>query len=374
MSNNSERSRDKLDWPTVFWLVVLHAGALAAPFTFTWQGITVFLALWWITGGLGICLGYHRLLTHASFQTYPLVRRLLALLGTLAGEGPPVTWVAVHRKHHRFSDRPGDPHSPREGAWWSHMLWVLPRPRNPQWTQMLQRYGKDLLADPFMRQLDKTFLLWHVASGLALLAAGWLIWGPAVGISMLVYGLFLRLVWVLHVTWAVNSASHMWGYRNYDTPDDSRNLWWVALLGFGEGWHNNHHAFSDRAAHGQRWWEIDVTYLTICLLEKLGLAWNVVREQAGQVPPDDAPTPLGMQTQTNSSGSIGQDRTRGEKRGAGTHPTTATGGSACPGKATRVPQWIGEPVYSASADQWPRQGDCGRSVGPHRAGGKGCDP
>jgi sn-2 palmitoyl-lipid 9-desaturase len=272
---SGERWSHGLDWPNVLWIVALHLGALAAPFVFTWQGLVTFFILSWITGGLGVCLGYHRLLTHASFQTYPLVRRLLALLGTLAGEGPPVNWVSVHRKHHRFSDSVGDPHSPRDGAWWSHIVWLFPRPREPQWTKMLQRYGKDLLGDRFMRMLDKTFLLWHIALGTALLGAGWLLWGPATGLSLLVYGMFLRLVWVMHVTWAVNSASHMWGYRNYDTPDDSRNLWWVGLLAYGEGWHNNHHAFSDRARHGHRWWEIDVTYMTIWVLEKLGLAWNV---------------------------------------------------------------------------------------------------
>jgi stearoyl-CoA desaturase (delta-9 desaturase) len=276
LAETGERSWEKLDWPVVLWLGVVHAGALAAPFVCTWQGLVAFFVLWWITGGLGVCLGYHRLLTHASFQTYPFVRRLTAVLGTLAGEGPPITWVSVHRKHHRFSDRPGDPHSPRDGALWSHVVWLFPRPHEPQWTAMIGRYGKDLLADPFMRLLDKTFLLWHFGLGAVLLGAGWWFWGPAVGGSLVVYGMFLRLAWVLHVTWAVNSASHIWGYRNYDTPDDSRNLWWVALLAFGEGWHNNHHAFSQSARHGHRRWEIDLTYAFVCLLEKVGLAWDVV--------------------------------------------------------------------------------------------------
>ena len=123
------------------------------------------------------------------------------------------------------------------------MLWMFPRPKDPQWQKMMQTYGKDLLKDPFFRLLDKTFLLWHIGLGAILLSAGWLCWDLRTGISLLVWGMFLRLVYVLHITWLVNSASHIWGYRNYETSDDSRNLWWVGLLAFGEGWHNNHHAF-----------------------------------------------------------------------------------------------------------------------------------
>jgi len=266
-----------LDWPVVGWIGLLHVAALAAPFCFTWAGLLTFCILSWVSGGLGVCLGYHRLLTHGSFQTFPWVRRLLGLLGTFAGEGPPITWVAVHRKHHRFSDQQGDPHSPHDGGWWSHMLWIFPRPNDPKWQEMLRTYGKDVLKDPFFRLLDKTFLLWHIALGAILLGVGWACWDLRTGLSLLVWGLFLRLVYVLHITWAVNSASHMWGYRNYETNDDSRNLWWVGLLAFGEGWHNNHHAFPGRAAHGHRWWEFDVTYLAILAMEKAGLAWKVIR-------------------------------------------------------------------------------------------------
>ena len=121
----------------MFWLGLVHVGALAAPFCFTWQGVVAFVMLSWLTGALGVCLGYHRLLTHGSFQTYPAMRRLLALLGALAGEGPPINWVAVHRKHHQFADKTGDPHSPHDGGWWSHVLWLFPRPREPQWTEMM---------------------------------------------------------------------------------------------------------------------------------------------------------------------------------------------------------------------------------------------
>ena len=272
-----ERWRHGLDWSAILWITLLHAGALAAPFVFTWKGLLLFVVLSWLTGGLGVCLGYHRLLAHRSFQTYPIVRHILALLGTLAGQGPPLTWVGVHRQHHQYTDILGDPHSPRDGAWWSHVLWLFPRPREPQWTHMIGRYGKDLLQDPFMRLLDKTYLVWHLVVGLALLSAGWVGWGIFTGLSFLVYGMFLRLVWVMHITWAVNSASHIWGYRNYDTPDASRNLWWVGLLAYGEGWHHNHHAFSHCARHGHRWREVDVTYMLLRTLEFFRLAWHVIR-------------------------------------------------------------------------------------------------
>ena len=261
-------------WGTLGWFAMIHLGALAAPFFFSWQGLIVAVALVWLTGGVGICLGYHRQLTHCSFETYPWLRRALAMCGTLAGEGSPISWVAIHRKHHKHSDREGDPHSPHDGGWWSHVLWMLPR-SNRLPPEMVERYGKDLLRDPYMRMLDRTFLLWHMVMGVGLLAVGWVVWGPYIGVSMLVWGLFLRLAFVMHSTWLVNSASHMWGYRNYDTRDDSRNLWWVGLLAFGEGWHNKHHAYPGRARHGHRWWEFDFTYRTICLMERLGLAWRV---------------------------------------------------------------------------------------------------
>ena len=154
----------------------------------------------------------------------------------------------------------------------------VPATERSAWHSMLQTYGKDMLKDPFFRLLDKTFLLWHIGLGVILLSVGWLCWDLRTGISLLVWGMFLRLVYVLHITWLVNSASHMWGYRNYQTSDDSRNLWWVGLLAFGEGWHNNHHAFPGRAAHGHRWWEVDVTYLAILAMEKVGLAWKVIRK------------------------------------------------------------------------------------------------
>ncbi|MDI9444743.1 MAG: fatty acid desaturase [Planctomycetota bacterium] len=261
-------------WGTIGWITLLHVGAVAALFCFTWVGaITAFL-LFWLTGSVGICMGYHRLFAHRSFKTSGVVRWALAIIGTLGGEGSPLSWVAAHRKHHQFSDEDEDPHSPKDGLWWSHILWLFPR-SDPNPRQSFQRYAKDLLQEPFHRFLHATFIYWHFVLGFSLFAAGWSIWGLHTGISLLMLGVFFRLTCVLHVTWLVNSAAHVWGYRNYETRDNSRNLWWVGLLAFGEGWHNNHHAFPSRARHGHRWWEFDLTYRTICVMEKLRIVWDV---------------------------------------------------------------------------------------------------
>jgi sn-2 palmitoyl-lipid 9-desaturase len=266
-----------IDWPIALWISFAHVGALGAFYFFTWKAVLLFAVLFWLTGALGVCMGYHRLLTHGSFTTYKPIRWLFALLGSLSGEGSAITWVATHRKHHAHSDKEGDPHSPREGGLWAHFLWLMPNHGAKYHSDMAARYAPDLTKDPVMRFLHTTFLLWHWLLGLALFAMGWYFWDAYTGWSFLFWGTFLRMVYVLHVTWFVNSATHMWGYRNYQTTDDSTNLWWVALMAFGEGWHNNHHAYQRMARHGHRWWEIDLTYWGICALERLGLAWNVVR-------------------------------------------------------------------------------------------------
>jgi stearoyl-CoA desaturase (delta-9 desaturase) len=263
------------DWPTVIWIGVVHVGALAAPFFFTWKALGLFAFLCWLTGSIGVCMGYHRQLTHGAFNTYRPIRWLLALLGGLSGEGSALTWVANHRKHHLYSDKDGDPHSPRRGAWWAHMLWLMPDFGHKYRACVLDKYAPDLARDPVMRFLHKFFLPSHVLLGGLLFAIGYFGWDAYTGWSFVVWGMFVRLVYVLHVTWFVNSATHMWGYRNYETTDDSRNLWWVGILAFGEGWHNNHHAFQRMARQGHKWWEVDMTYWSICALEKLGLAWNV---------------------------------------------------------------------------------------------------
>jgi len=263
-------------WPTIIWLGLIHVGALAAPFFFSWEGLAVAIVLYFLSGCVGITLGFHRYLTHAGFKTYKPMRWTLAFIGGLAGEGSAIDWVADHRKHHAHSDQEGDPHSPLDGGWWAHLVWLFPYHSSEDKAEMHKRWAPDLLKDPGLVFLHKTFIVWHILLGLALGVAGYMIGGGYMAASLVVWGMFLRLAVLLHVTWFVNSATHMWGYRNYDTTDKSTNLWWVGLLAFGEGWHNNHHAYPRMAVHGHKWWEFDLTWNVIRVMKIFGLAWDVV--------------------------------------------------------------------------------------------------
>jgi fatty-acid desaturase len=270
------------NWPIAIWIAVVHVLALIAPFYFTWPALAMCGILIFVTASLGVCMGYHRLLTHRSFKTYRPIRWLLAILGGLSGEGSALTWVAQHRRHHVYSDHEGDPHTPKDGSWWSHMFWFLPDFGSKWHHDLLARYAPDIMKDRVMVWIHRMFLPSHFLLGGLLYATGyfcnfWGLGGTSGGLSMLFWGLGVRMVYVLHTTWFVNSVTHMWGYRNYDTSDNSRNLWWVSLATFGEGWHNNHHAYQQVASQGHHWWEIDVTYWVILLMEKAGLAWDIVR-------------------------------------------------------------------------------------------------
>jgi stearoyl-CoA desaturase (delta-9 desaturase) len=261
-----------LNWPNILWSSFIQAGVALAPFTFTWSGLVVCLVLY-LVAGFGLTMGYHRLLTHRSFQTPRLMEYLLAVLGSLANQGGPLQWVAVHRMHHRHSDAPGDPHSPRDGIWWAHLLWWMPHVPELDDRSRYGRYITDLLRDPVHRFLQR----WHILLPLTLAGLLFVLgqhW-DGVGLSWLVWGIFVRTTLLYHATWLVNSATHLWGYRSHDTRDRSTNLWWVALLSLGEGWHNNHHAFPRSARHGLRWWELDLTYCLIRLLGLVGLARRI---------------------------------------------------------------------------------------------------
>ena len=264
--------------PVMFWLAIVHLGALLifVPSIFSWWSVGLALVLHWLTGGIGVCLGYHRLFTHRSFKTTKPVRYLLALIGGLAGEGSCLNWVCTHRRHHAFSDDEGDPHSPHDGAWWAHMFWTFGKSDPVDLGQKYRRWIPDLCDDKGLKFLDLMFIPNHLISAGLLFLLGNAMGGKMLGCSFVVWGVFARLVFVMHSTWLVNSASHMWGYRNYETTDDSRNNWFVALLTYGEGWHNNHHAYPTMARHGHKWWEVDVTFMTIRLMEMCGLAWDVV--------------------------------------------------------------------------------------------------
>lgn len=265
--------RPNIDWVVLGWMVMMHAAALAAPFYFSWQGLVAFFVLHWMTGSLGITMSYHRYLSHRSMKFRWPAKFFGLLCGVLAGEGSPLTWAATHRLHHSRSDLVGDPHSPLHGPWWSHMWWMLVYRTPAERDALFKRYAPDLMNDPIIKFYEKTFFMWQVVAGVALYGLGELV--GCGGVSMVLWGLCLRMVTMYHSTWFVNSATHIWGYRNYETRDESRNLWWVAILSYGEGWHNNHHAHPHTARAGHRWWELDPTFWSIRTLQMVGLAHDV---------------------------------------------------------------------------------------------------
>ncbi len=257
----------KLNWVTTTAFTVFHVGAFAALFFPSWPAILTAAALYWVAICFGIGMGYHRLHTHRSYKVPKFIEYFLAVCGTLALEGGPIFWVATHRIHHQHSDKDGDPHTPRHGGWWAHIMWmVLGEPMHSN-TALMSKYAPDLAKDRFYVWLSN----WHwvplTVVGLLLLAFG--------GVAYVLWGVFFRVTLGMHATWLVNSATHMWGSRRFATRDDSRNSWWVALLTFGEGWHNNHHAHPVSARHGLAWYELDITWLHIRTLQLLGIAKSV---------------------------------------------------------------------------------------------------
>jgi stearoyl-CoA desaturase (delta-9 desaturase) len=270
-------------------IISFHLLALLACVTwlFSWSGLAWAFAGLFLFGTLGINIGYHRLLTHRGFTCPRWLEHTLSLLGVCCWQGNPISWVAIHRMHHQHSDEPCDPHSPRVSFFWSHMGWFLTYDSALYDYSTYDRYARDLFRDRFYKRLERPFV-WgtiHLTHWMAFLGTGSLVGALAtwslsgalqLGLSWLVWGVFVRTIAVWHITWSVNSITHLWGYRSFDTPDDSRNNWLVGLLSNGEGWHNNHHAEPRCAAHGRRWWELDVSYWTIRALERLGLASDVV--------------------------------------------------------------------------------------------------
>jgi stearoyl-CoA desaturase (delta-9 desaturase) len=256
--------RQGMNWLTTSVLALLHLGAIAALFMFSWTALATAVFLYWIATGLGISMGYHRLHTHRSYKVPTALEYFFAVCGTLTLEGGPIFWVATHRVHHQNSDQDGDPHSPRDGGWWAHAGWILLGETKHNNTRLMSKYAPDLAKDRFYVWLNNYHWVPIVVLGVLLLALG--------GLPMILWGVCFRVVFGLHATWLVNSATHMWGSRRFSTRDDSRNNWWVALLTFGEGWHNNHHAHPTSARHGLAWYEFDPTWITLKLLRRFGIA------------------------------------------------------------------------------------------------------
>jgi stearoyl-CoA desaturase (Delta-9 desaturase) len=242
----------------------------------------IILFVMYMVTAVGITVGFHRLLTHRAFASYPWVERTFAVLGSLSVQGSVMDWVADHRKHHAHTDREGDPHSPHvghgsglAGLWHAHVGWLLETQGQADW----KRYAPDLYEDPAMRRIGRQFPVLAVLSLLIPTALGFVLDGftAAGALRGLVWGGLVRIFFVHHITWSVNSVCHFFGSRRFDVDDHSTNVGWLAVLSLGESWHHNHHAFPRSAYHGLRWWEVDPSGVIISGMEKVGLAWNVIR-------------------------------------------------------------------------------------------------
>jgi stearoyl-CoA desaturase (delta-9 desaturase) len=253
-------------WDVITFTIALHLAALLAifPANFSWSAVGVAVVLHALTIGLGISLGFHRLATHRSFKVPKWLEYFFILCGTLAGQGAVKGWVGYHRMHHLYADRQGDPHDSSQGFWWSHIGWLMHTiPSSGE----LRRFTQDINGDPFYEFCHKHYIALQVVLGVLLYALG--------GMPWVVWGIFVRLFVGFHSTCFVNSACHMVGYRSHEVEDTSTNCWWVALLTFGEGWHNNHHANQSSVRYGWRWWELDMVWLTVWFLQSMGLASQV---------------------------------------------------------------------------------------------------
>jgi stearoyl-CoA desaturase (delta-9 desaturase) len=280
----------RVRWRYAIGIPLIHVLACLAfvPWLFSWTGVVLAVLGLYMFGTLGINLCYHRLLTHQGLVAPKWLEHGLAVLGVCTLQDTPACWVAMHRIHHKHSDERPDPHSPLVAFLWGHCGWLMFTNREFVNVNYYHRFVRDLLRDPFYMRLERgaTWLWIYLGSMLAFylagFAIGWATGGSALagvqfGLSLMVWGVFVRTVLTWHITWSVNSVTHVWGYRNYETSDNSRNNILVGLWSNGEGWHNNHHADQRAAAHGHKWWEFDVTWITIRFLEKLGLVKDVVR-------------------------------------------------------------------------------------------------
>lgn len=284
----AERKGYAPDWLNIIGIGYYHLAALLAfvPWFFSWSGVVLFVAGLYVFGALGINLGYHRLLTHRGFVCPKWLEHFLVIVAVCSFQDTPARWVAVHRRHHEHADEEPDPHTPIVSFLWAHVGWLLVVSDDMERMHIYSRYARDIVRDPFYRRLDKpaAYLGVIIASWVVFFALGYLI-AAATGataieslqfaLSIVVWGVFLRTVVVWHITWSVNSVTHIWGYRNYETDEKSTNNVIVAILTSGEGWHNNHHADPRSARHGHRWWEFDLVYWTIRLLGFVGLAKDI---------------------------------------------------------------------------------------------------
>lgn len=286
-------ARGPLLWRYVISLAVTHALALLVllPWLFSWTSVVLF-AVGVIFFGQGINLGYHRLLAHNSLAVPKWLEHALVVLALCNSQDTPVKWVTSHRHHHKFSDVQADTHSPLAGFLWSHVGWLFFHNSATRGVLAYKAYAHDLIDDPFYRRLERdwrapvviylahAFLIYAIGVAIGWIGTGTLGGGIQLGLSFLVWGVILRTVVVWHITWSINSVTHLFGYRSYDTREYSRNNWLLGYVASGEGWHNNHHHDSASASNRHRWWEFDLTWCVIWTLERLGLATKVIRPRA----------------------------------------------------------------------------------------------
>ncbi len=262
-----EKSRSGVNWKNVAIVTTFHLAAIPVFFSLSWENFAVLLIGNWIVGSLGVGLGWHRLLTHRSFKAPKWLEYFLTILGTMSMQDPPDKWVATHRIHHKYVDTDKDPHSARSGFWWPQIGWVLWGRSQDHDAETLKRYVPDLLKDPGQVLISRYFYIPIIVSAALLFALG--------GWQFVVWGVFARVVVGWHTTWFVNSLAHIYGKRPHDTGDLSTNNWFVAILTFGEGWHNNHHAFPTSARHGLQWYQFDMNWIAISIFKKLGWAKQI---------------------------------------------------------------------------------------------------
>ncbi len=259
--------RQSINWKNLSIVTSFHLLAGVALFFFSWENLAAMLIGNWIVGSLGIGLGYHRLLTHRSFKAPKWLEYTLTVFGTMAVQDDAPRWVATHRIHHQFTETEKDPHSTRPGFLWAQIGWVVSGTANDHDTETLKKYVPDLIKDKFHTVLAKFYYFPIILSAVVLfLVGGW---------GMVLWGVFMRVVVGWQTTWFVNSLAHLFGKRRFETDDDSTNNWFVALLTFGEGWHNNHHAQPTSARHGLKWYEFDMNWIAIRILEKFGWAEKI---------------------------------------------------------------------------------------------------
>ncbi|AFL88552.1 fatty-acid desaturase [Terriglobus roseus DSM 18391] len=270
-----EHQHGQVNWITAIAFGAFHVLAVVALFFWSWSYVACFAVMYFLAINVGIGMTYHRLLTHRGYRVPRWLEIFMTACGTMALEGGPIFWVATHRVHHQHSDQEGDPHTPHDGTWWAHIGWIITGRAMHSETALLGRYAPDLTRDPAQRWLSKYHWLPLTIAGFLQMGLGYYMGGVKMMFGMVLWGTFLRVVVGVNATWFVNSASHMFGPRRFETKDDSRNNWWVAILTGGEGWHNNHHAHPVSARHGLVWYEFDINYYGIWLLKKLGIAKKV---------------------------------------------------------------------------------------------------